>query len=396
MPNFDGGHYFLTALIPVRLGLTKDPADNRRVLSHVHATKEVLASMPTESVNTALDNAEVIPSAPFSRDLRTQLARLVVIDDVVYNGRVHQDALLTAVRGPNPVITEAVDHLPWPYQGPNPPYQEMEALVEPNPDGPPGSVRFSRMEHFGFTDGFGDPVFEGQYPDSVVNHRVIGQGKLTAEQNWVPLATGEFLLGYPDEAQEIPGAAVPLGFCRNGAFLAYRKLHQNVKSFADYISTTATQYGACNDLTQQQAEETLKAKMAGRWTDGVPVVVAPTYNEWQAFRDRLAKAKADNNQPELDRLNRTFTDFTYAGDADGSKCPFSSHLRRSNPRDMLDPTVVASPSKKDGPKDTSVLNNRHRLLRRGLPYGGSTPINSDQEEQGGFITLSLCKPFQTV
>lgn len=115
MPNFDGGHYFLTALIPVRLGLTKDPADNSRVLSHVHAIKEVLASMPTDNGNSSVDNNEASPTAPFSRDLRTHLARLVVIDDVAYNGRVHQDALLTAIRGPNPVITEAVDHLPWPY-----------------------------------------------------------------------------------------------------------------------------------------------------------------------------------------------------------------------------------------------------------------------------------------
>lgn len=119
MPNFDGGHYFLTALIPVRLGLTKDPAGTGRILSHVHAIKEVLASLPTENQNPYATPtggpAEATPTAPFGRDLRTHLARLVVIDDVAYNGRVHQDALLTAVRGPNPVLTESVDHLPWPY-----------------------------------------------------------------------------------------------------------------------------------------------------------------------------------------------------------------------------------------------------------------------------------------
>ena len=39
MPNFDGGHYFLTAFVPVRQGLTKDPAGTDRILSHVHAIK---------------------------------------------------------------------------------------------------------------------------------------------------------------------------------------------------------------------------------------------------------------------------------------------------------------------------------------------------------------------
>lgn len=285
------------------------------------------------------------------------------------------------------------------HRGPNPLYQDMAALVEPDPDGPTGSMRYSRSEHFGFKDGFGDPVFEGQYPEAVVAERVVGQGKLTAEQTWVPLATGEFLLGYPDEAQEVPGAAVPLDFSRNGTFLAYRKLHQNVKSFSDYIATTATQYGACNGLNQEEAEETLKAKMAGRWSDGVPIIVASTYPEWQAFRGLLAKAKAENNKQELDRLNRAFTNFNYAADADGSKCPFSSHLRRANPRDMLDPTVAANASEKQAAKATSVLNNRRRLLRRGLPYGRTTPVNSDQEEQGVllfFLCASLFRQFEFI
>lgn len=118
MPNFDGGHYFLTALVPVRKG--KDLAGKDRIFSHVHAIKEVLASLPTENQNPygPLDAnlAEgMLTTAPFSRDLRTHLARMVVIDDVAYNGRQHQDAIRTALRGPNPVLTEPVDHLPWTY-----------------------------------------------------------------------------------------------------------------------------------------------------------------------------------------------------------------------------------------------------------------------------------------
>jgi len=120
MPNFDGGHYFLTALVPVCQGLTKDPAGGDRCLSHVHAIKEVLASLPTENQDpygpAGVNLAEgMLTTAPFSRDLRTHLARMVVIDDVAYNGRQHQDAFRTALRGPNPVLTEAVDHLPWTY-----------------------------------------------------------------------------------------------------------------------------------------------------------------------------------------------------------------------------------------------------------------------------------------
>ena len=45
---------------------------------------------------------------------------------------------------------------------------------------------------------------------------VPGQGKLTADGNWVALATGEFLLGYADEAGELPVAPVPHLLGRNG------------------------------------------------------------------------------------------------------------------------------------------------------------------------------------
>lgn len=63
--------------------------------------------------------------------------------------------------------------------------------------------------------------------------------------------------------------------------------------------------------------------MAGRWSDGVPLMVAPTYGDWQVFRGSLAKAKAENNESELQNLTQQLTNFTYAADTDGSKCPFT-------------------------------------------------------------------------
>ncbi len=268
------------------------------------------------------------------------------------------------------------------HRGPDTHYQQMAALMEPDPSGPPGTLRPSRKEHFGFTDGIGDPVFDGQHPAEIMAQRVVGQGKLTLEQTWVPLATGEFLLGYPDEAQEIPGAAMPLDFSRNGSFMAYRKLHQNVVAFRAYIAATAVRYAAHTGLTPEQADATLRAKMAGRWSDGVPLIEAPTYAAWEKVRSEMATM----DQAEI---NDRLVNFTYAGDPDGARCPFSSHLRRANPRDMLDPTP-APPATKDGPpRASSVLNNRRRLLRRGLPYGSSDDATTDEGEHG-VLMLTVC------
>ena len=116
MPNFDGGHFFLTALLPIRNGLCPDPLGGSRVLSHVHALREVLAVLPTQNAPAAGSTVPVEPaSAPFSRDSRTHFARLVVIDDVAFNGRQPGNPIKRSLAGINPVVPGRVDHLPHAY-----------------------------------------------------------------------------------------------------------------------------------------------------------------------------------------------------------------------------------------------------------------------------------------
>jgi deferrochelatase/peroxidase EfeB len=54
-------------------------------------------------------------------------------------------------------------------------------------------------------------------------------------------------------------------------------------------------------------------------------------------------------------------DFAYAAvDPAGLACPFGAHIRRTNPRDQI---------RSAGPTESRHMSNRHRLLRRGKPYG---------------------------
>lgn len=149
MPNYDAGHYFLSSLIPIQAGLIQaDPLEQaslerdslqnsplqkgrlekqiqsaqqaQQAISHLHALREILAVLPRQ--NAALDPgragcdaaATAIDAAtvPFSRDLRTHFCRLVVIDDLPFVGRQHQDPIITNLCGQNPVIPGPVDHLP--------------------------------------------------------------------------------------------------------------------------------------------------------------------------------------------------------------------------------------------------------------------------------------------
>lgn len=111
MPNVDGGHYFLTLLVPVR-GDTVNRADGS-VTSASHALREALASLPT-----AAQSATSVTSrrrSPFARCSRTHFARLVVLDQPSYNGRDPSNAILQSLRKVDLLAHQPVDRLttPW-------------------------------------------------------------------------------------------------------------------------------------------------------------------------------------------------------------------------------------------------------------------------------------------
>ncbi len=282
------------------------------------------------------------------------------------------------------------------YQSANAVFQKHGDMELPSP-----------KEHFGFTDGIGDPVFDGQYPPETLRTSVIGRGK-RVNGKWEPIATGEFLLGHPDESQELPPAAMPPEFSQNGTFMAYRKLHENVTSFADVVNDEAKRFAAVMDVSDDEARETLLGKMCGRWSDGVPLAVVPTFDAWQAFR---AEKGFDDPDPIRALKNRTnylrspeASDFRYANDMPGFKVPGGAHIRRMNTRDYLDPLNTPGVDSDGNPypnhKASHALNKRRRVLRRGLPYGGSDPArNSDETEQGVammIIGTSLFRQFEFV
>jgi Dyp-type peroxidase family len=255
-------------------------------------------------------------------------------------------------------------------------YQELSALT----DRQNGKVFALPKEHFGFTDALGDPVFEGQYQDREEEGFEVGNGAVDGKGKWRPLATGEFLLGYPDEAQEIAGAAMPLDFSRNGTFMAYRKLHQNVGKFRAFIAETAKHFGAVFGINNpKDAENALMAKMAGRWPDGVPLALAPTVADWNAFNTKYPDVSPETDLRRYKARQLAMIDFTYKDDREGLRCPIASHVRRTNTRDGLAPTHT----------EGSALNNRRRILRRGLPYGDSPPGVSDSAEHG-IVMLVVC------
>lgn len=246
------------------------------------------------------------------------------------------------------------------------PYQAVNAIFE---NGLP-----TPKEHFGYTDGISDPYYVG-FPGNP--KRVLGRGKQTKDGGWEPLATGEFVLGHIDEAQEYPPAPKPVLLARNGTYMVYRKLHENVATFDQYLEREGQTYPGGKEL--------LAAKFVGRWRDnGAPLVSAPDAKskaEWDA-----AFAKADDEEKD-----RMLSGFTYDQDMSGSRCPFSAHMRRINPRASLQVKRGVTPGSMEVNPDAfdtpGALANRRRLIRRGLPYGKSVQRDSDRGNHGIVIMM---------
>jgi Dyp-type peroxidase family len=207
-----------------------------------------------------------------------------------------------------------------------------------------GTSDLDGREPFGFRDGISQPIIEGLSK--------TGPPETT-------LRFGEFVLGYPNEYgrytdQPLLDARPELG--RNGSYLVFRQLRQDVQGFWSFLDEATKQPDGSSDPA---ARIRLAAKMVGRWPGGAPLALAP-----------------DGEDPALGEAN----DFGYfEDDAYGTRCPIGAHIRRANPRDSLDP--------KPGTSKSWAINRRHRILRRGREYGDGELLTPDKAVRGDAVAL---------
>jgi Dyp-type peroxidase family len=193
-------------------------------------------------------------------------------------------------------------------------------------------------EHFGFVDGLSQPDIKDYRPEK---HGLNGPGN--------DIGAGEFILGYANEyfgqitasphlraPDSDPAGILAAGdLGRNGSYFVVRQMEQDVPGFWGMIRAQCAHPDGSPDTA---AEEAFAARIVGRWRDGTPIAVSP-----------------DHDGEELSRLN----DFGFGNDPNGLRCPFGAHIRRANPRK----TLLADK------KESITTTRRHRMLRRGRPYG---------------------------
>ena len=211
----------------------------------------------------------------------------------------------------------------------------------------------TRREHFGWADGLGQPSIEGTpWPSKP------GQGVPLKNGGWRDLKAGEFIHGYPDEDGDVV-AGPAAGLLRNGTYMVYRKLYQDIVGFREQLYEDAQKYGAtlAHDppLSPDHLYELLGAKVVGRWRDGHAIELVPEHPNPLKLGDEAVE------QPS--------NDFRYLPqDANGFTCPKGAHIRRCNPRDALG---------WDGQ-----MSMRHRIIRRGMPYGPYLEFEPGQQDDG--------------
>jgi Dyp-type peroxidase family len=216
------------------------------------------------------------------------------------------------------------------------------------------------FEPFGFADGISQPKIDW----ALKREPPHTQYDYTNE-----VALGEFLLGYcneygkmtdrpllePDAAnvELLPAVDTPekkdLG--RNGTYLVFRQLEQDVREFWRFMNQ---QSGGDQAETQK-----LAAVMVGRTREGEPLVPI-------------------SEQP-IPGVDNRKNQFTFDQDPAGARCPFGAHVRRANPRNTDFPgrpatflhkliTLLGFGAKRF--RDDLVSSVRfHRILRRGREYG---------------------------
>ncbi|MGI8429684.1 MAG: Dyp-type peroxidase [Solirubrobacteraceae bacterium] len=219
-------------------------------------------------------------------------------------------------------------------------------------------------EHFGFKDGISQPGIAG-----------ITQ---SVKDGTDTIATGEFIIGYAGQDGHISGQSPPPGpppqpgpgypgpapapapstadWMKNGSFVVYRRLRQDVGAFNQFVTQQAQALGMDPEL--------LAAKLVGRWRSGAPMESVPALPAGvnPATTDPATASPAVLND---DQINN----FDYEpGDADGSRVPRAAHIRKVNPRSSNPPGKPES--------------NRHRMLRRGIPYGPEFQPNEQPYSHG--------------
>ncbi len=200
----------------------------------------------------------------------------------------------------------------------------------------PPCASHSGREPFGFADGISQPHIDWEGGLKPGGEKDRGYRDT--------LASGEVLLGHPNEYGFVTDYPRENEIGRNGTYLVYRQLKQDVRGFWRWLAASVD---ASNAIAMAE-------RMVGRRIDGDPL-------------PKLHPTTGGGRNA-----------FDYSNDPHGEFCPIGAHIRRANPRTGDDPQGDQGPIrnllstlglKGTAMEDAVAAARFHRILRRGRAYG---------------------------
>lgn len=244
------------------------------------------------------------------------------------------------------------------------------------------------IEPFGFVDGISQPAFDwdvartpGTKADRAFTNRIaLGEILLGYYNEYGFLADSPKLApGDPNAAPVNPsaGAGSVQDLGRNGSYLVFRQLAQDVRGFWRWVGAEAERVGV--------DPAALAEAMVGRRMNGAA----------------LPDIETGLDLPGVDPADWGVNGFVFDADPDGLSCPIGAHIRRANPRTgdappgaegaidnilatlgltarrQRTPTSSTLPWEENNTvwpylrrEDDAIASARfHRILRRGREYG---------------------------
>ncbi len=199
------------------------------------------------------------------------------------------------------------------------------AYENPNGDG---------LEHFGYVDGRSQPLLL----EADVNKEAKDEGIKPNAFIWNPAFPLKQVL------VKDPAVADPNVF---GSYFVFRKLEQNVKGFkAGEAALQKELETLARNAGKTFPDELAGAMIVGRFEDGTPVSL----------------------QDHDGRHSPVTNNFDFANDMKGLKCPFHSHIRKTNPRGDTK-RIFGAPLDLPGGERTRIM------ARRGITYGKRKHVN---------------------
>jgi deferrochelatase/peroxidase EfeB len=263
------------------------------------------------------------------------------------------------------------------------------------------------IEPFGFIDGISQPVLDwtgtsptGHYTTAYTNVSALGE-VLLGYKNEYGRYTDRPLVGPADdpggilpEAHDAPGRK-DLG--RNGTYLVFRDLAQKAPAFWQFVNGEAERV--------QEDRNSFAASLVGRVPAEIPVMSSSRTPGSYEQPSRtpgdpivaLAKEAIPGVGPDPDEIRQN--QFTFAGDVNGTACPFGAHIRRANPRNADLPQGTQGVFQKlvrilgfgrKSPHDDVIASTRfHRILRRGREYAFETTRDGARTVHRGLRFMCL-------